>query len=223
LAIVTKYGCRVFKKPWTSYGTNKNYGNELAKYNWILSIDADELPDDELINSLHHISLGNANVAYDIPFRSYCGKQAVLYGNWGREHHIRLFNRESVKWAETIVHENLILTENIKIEKLKGYIHHYTIKDVEEYDQKSKYYAKLCAQQYFKNGKRANAVKKRLSPVFGFIKSYIVLLGFLDGKTGWLIAKTNYINTRRKYVYLDRLEDCGQKKHAVTESFAIEY
>ena len=62
-----------------------------------------------------------------------------------------------------------------------------------------------------------------MSSVFGFIKSYIILLGFLDGHIGWLIAKTNFINTRRKYIYLQRLENYQQKKHPVKKSFAVEY
>jgi len=223
LIIAAGYGCRIYKKPWQSYGANKNQGNALAKYNWVLSIDADELPDDELINSLHNITFDDANVVYDIKFCSYYGTQPVRYGNWGREHHIRLFNRNGVKWTETVVHENLILNKDIKIKKVKGRLHHYTIKDVEDYDQKSNYYAKLCAEKYFKSGKRSGVLKMHFSPIFGFIKSYIILLGFLDGRNGWLIAKTSFINTRRKYIYLDRLESCRQKKHPVKESFAIEY
>jgi glycosyltransferase involved in cell wall biosynthesis len=223
LIIAADYGCRIYKKPWQNYGANKNLGNELAKYNWILSIDADEIPDHELISSLHHITLGDANVVYDIRFCSYYGMQPVRYGNWGREHHIRLFNRNKVKWTETTVHETLILNDAIKIKKIKGQLHHYTIKDVEEYDQKSNYYAKLCAEQYFKKGRRANAVKTLFSPLFAFVKSYIILMGFLDGRIGWLIAKTNFINTRRKYIYLERIENYRQKKHVVKESFAIEY
>src|SRR5438105_1708270 len=53
--IAASYGCRVLQKPWGGYGANKNAGIELAKYNWILSIDADEVPDDELIGSLHRL------------------------------------------------------------------------------------------------------------------------------------------------------------------------
>ena len=223
LIIAAKHGCRIYNRPWISYGTNKNLGNELAAHNWILSIDADELPDEELINTLHTIPLNDANVVYDIPFRSYCGMQPVLHGNWGREHHIRLFNRESVRWAETIVHESLVLNKGIQIKKIKGHLHHYTISNIDEYDRKCNYYAKLCAEQYFKNGKKAGVVKMYLSPVFGFFKSYFILLGFLDGRLGWLIAKTNFVNTRRKYTYLNRFETLPQKKPAVKESFAIEY
>jgi len=223
LTIAAEHACRIYKKPWQGYGANKNIGNELAKYNWVLSIDADEIPDDKLIKSLHNISFDDGNVVYDIKFRSYYGTQPVRFGNWGRDHHIRLFNRKHIKWTETIVHESLVLNDFTTIKKLKGRLHHYTTKDIEEYNQKCNYYAKLCAEKYLKAGRRSSILKRKMSSVFGFIKSYIILLGFLDGHIGWLIAKTNFINTRRKYIYLQRLENYQQKKHPVKKSFAVEY
>src|ERR1700753_937036 len=52
-------GCRVFHENWGGYGANKNKGNRLAKYDWILSIDADEIVDEELVRSLHELELND--------------------------------------------------------------------------------------------------------------------------------------------------------------------
>jgi glycosyltransferase involved in cell wall biosynthesis len=43
------YGCRVYHKSWDGYGANKNKGIALARYDWILSIDADEVADVQLV------------------------------------------------------------------------------------------------------------------------------------------------------------------------------
>jgi glycosyltransferase involved in cell wall biosynthesis len=217
------YGCRVYKKTWDGYGANKNKGIEAAKYNWILSIDADEVPDEELVNSLHKLNYKDPAIVYDIKFRSYFGKKLIHFGSWGRDHHIRLFNRSLVKWSETIVHETLILPENIQTKKVSGHICHYSVKDVSEYDSKCSYYAKLSAKKYFRDGKKANAVKLYISPIFGFLKNYIFYLGFLDGREGWEIAKTTVKNTRRKYLYLSQMENLQYKKQAVKDSYAVEY
>jgi glycosyltransferase involved in cell wall biosynthesis len=66
LDIAYTYGCRIFKTFWDGYGANKNKGIDVAKYDWILSIDADEVPDEDLIKSLHTITLDDAGVVYDI-------------------------------------------------------------------------------------------------------------------------------------------------------------
>src|SRR6202044_3630847 len=173
LDIAGTYGCRVYKKTWSSYGANKNKGIEAAKYNWILSIDADEVPDDELVSALHKLEFNNPATVYDIKFRTYFGKKPIRFGSWGRDHHVRLFNRNLVKWSETMVHEKLLIPENTRIKRIKGYIHHYSVKNVDEYDSKGFYYAKLSAKKYFNTGKKVSFTKLYLSPVFGILKNYI--------------------------------------------------
>jgi glycosyltransferase involved in cell wall biosynthesis len=221
--IATAPGCRVYKKNWDGYGANKNKGIEIARYNWILSVDADEVPDDDLKQALHELKFADTAIVYDIKFSTYFGEKLIKFGSWGRDHHIRLFNRNSVKWSETPVHETLILPENIQVKKVKGHIHHYSVKDVSEYNCKGLYYAKLSAKKYFNAGRRANAVKLYVSPLFGFLKNYIIFLGFLDGREGWNIAKTTLLNTWRKYHYLSRMENRPDKKQVVNDSFVVEY
>ena len=122
-----------------------------------------------------------------------------------------------------MVHETLMLPENIQVKKITGRLHHYSVKDVKEYDSKGLYYAKLSAKKYFNTGRKVNAVKLYVSPLFGFIKNYIIFLGFLDGREGWHIAKTNAKNTNRKYRYLSQMENMPDKKQVMNDSFIVEY
>jgi glycosyltransferase involved in cell wall biosynthesis len=221
--IAEDFGCRIFKSSWDGYGTNKNKGIQLAKYDWILSIDADEIPDREFIYSIHDQHLKNASVVYDIKFRSYFGKKQIRYGSWGRDHHIRLFNRQLVKWSETKVHETLILPKQIKRKKLNGYFHHYSVKNAYECNHKAHYYAKLSAEKYFESGKKTNIINLYLSPMFVFIKTYILLLGFLDGKEGWDISKITFKNRWLKYHHLNYLENNDDKNPVIKSTFAVHY
>ena len=41
-----------FEKTWEGYSANKNFGNQQAKNDYILSIDSDEILSDELIHSI---------------------------------------------------------------------------------------------------------------------------------------------------------------------------
>jgi glycosyltransferase involved in cell wall biosynthesis len=217
-------GCKIYNKAWNGYGANKNKGVDAAKYNWILSIDADEIPDDNLIKAIHLLNFDNPAVVYDLKFRSYFGKKPIRFGSWGRDHHVRLFNRKLVKWSETMVHETLVIPEQVEIKKVNsGCLHHYSVKNVSEYDSKGAYYAKLSAKKYFKTGKKASFTKLYLSPVFGFVKNYIIYLGFLDGREGWEIAKTTVKNTRRKYHFLSQMENRPDKKEPVKDSLVVEY
>jgi len=223
LTIAAACGCRVYERAWDGYAANKNKGIELARYDWILSMDADEVADEELIKSLHNLDLTSPAIAYDIKFRSYFGQKLIRFGSWGRDHHVRLFNRTLIKWSETMVHETLHLPEYASVKRLKGCVHHYSVKNLAEYNQKCGYYAKLSARQYLQNGKKAGFVKLYFSPLFGFIKNYLFYLGLLDGREGWEIAKVMLKNTRRKYLLLSQMEVRQHKKEAVEDKLAVEY
>ena len=218
-----KEGCRVYKKAWDGYGANKNKGVELARYDWILSIDADEIPDDALIAAIHKLNFNDTRAVYDIKFRSYFGKKAIRHGSWGRDHHIRLFNREFVKWSETLIHEKLALPAFVQKKEIDGHIHHYSANDVYEFNSKCSYYAKLSAKKYLRDGKKATVIRLYLAPAFSFIKNYVAYLGFLDGREGWQIAKTIAKNTSRKYRFLSQIETHGEKQQPAKDNLVVEY
>ncbi|MES2274829.1 MAG: glycosyltransferase family 2 protein [Bacteroidota bacterium] len=213
LKIALTYGCQIFKENWDGYGANKNKGILHARYNWILSIDADEVIDENLITSLHHLNYNNPEVVYNIRFKSYFGSKLIRFGSWGRDHHIRLFNRTNVKWSELPVHETLLFPKSVSIKTLAGYIHHFSVSDKEECREKAIHYASLSAKKYYNSGKRSNYIKLYISPVFNFLRNYFLYLGFLDGKEGWQIAISTANNTWLKYHYLHRLENTDTKKH----------
>jgi glycosyltransferase involved in cell wall biosynthesis len=210
--IAANYGCRVYKKNWSGYGANKNKGIQLAKNNWILSVDGDEIPDEALLKAITALKPGNDKIVYDIPFKAYLGNKLIHFGNWGRDHHIRLFNRIHVRWTETPVHETLILPKKAAVQKLAGHLHHYSAKNEQELETKIVHYAQLSAIKYLKNGKKAHFTKLYLAPSFHFVKVYLFLLGFLDGKAGFTIAKMAFKNTWLKYYYLSKAAQTTKQK-----------
>ena len=227
LKIVKETGCRLYQTDWQGYGANKNKGIALARYNWILSIDADEMPDMELVLSLYDLDLEDANVVYDIKFKSYFGKKLIRHGSWGRDHHLRLFNRTVVNWSESQVHETLLLPKGIQIKKLSGYLHHHSVQNIAECNAKAIYYARLSAIQYLSAGKKATFIKLYISPAFAFVKNYFFQLGFLDGNEGLAIALMRHKNTRLKYGYLklyqQGLHTADTGTRSINKKLAVEY
>jgi glycosyltransferase involved in cell wall biosynthesis len=212
LEIARSLECTVLQERWDGYGSNKNKGISKAKHDWILSMDTDEVADKNLIGALNTINFSDPYIVYDIPFKVYLGAKLIRFGSFGNEHHIRVFNRNTVKWAEVPVHETLILPSKIEIKRLKGHMHHYAIEDGEEYKRKMLRYALLNAQKYNKAGKKPTLIKRHISPLFSFVKNYIFRLGFLDGRDGLFIASTMAWYTRLKYQYLFALEMKQRRK-----------
>jgi glycosyltransferase involved in cell wall biosynthesis len=204
-AIVKQFPVHLYEGPWEGFGKTKIKANHLAKYDWILSLDADESADEQLKRSLLSLPLDDDKVVYDIPFRNFLGDKFLRYGEWGRDHHIRLFNRKKVSWNDAPVHENLVLPPDVVVKKIKGYVLHQTMKDVEDYARKMVKYAMLNAEKYYRQGKKATWFKVRLSPGFTFLNYYILKLGFLDGKAGYVCARMTAWYTFLKYARLREL------------------
>lgn len=203
--IANSFGAKVIAKEWDGYGSAKNTGNKAAKYDWVLSLDADEYPDSTLIDVLQKIDFSNHYQAFDIAFQLYFEGKQIRHGNWGSAHHIRLFNRTLIKWSDSLVHEDLVIPRSVSVHRLPGHIHHYSVESLESYRLKINNYANLSAIKYYNEGKEPSFLHLYLAPAFNFLKNYVFRLGFLDGREGWLIAKLLVFYTWEKYHYLKEL------------------
>ena len=203
--IVRTTGARLIEGNWEGFGKTKNKANSLAKYDWILSLDADEAIDTALKENLLQLDLSDELKVYQLKFKNFLGDKWLRFGEWGNDRHARLFNRNKVKWNHAEVHESLLLPGQVKVISLAGYVLHRTAININEYEIKTRNYALLNAEKYFKQGKRSGDLKMFFSAVFSFIKNYFFKLGFLDGVTGYHCARINAEYTFLKYKRLKEL------------------
>ena len=203
--IVRTTGARLIEGNWEGFGKTKNKANSLAKYDWILSLDADEAIDTALKENLLQLDLSDELKVYQLKFKNFLGDKWLRFGEWGNDRHARLFNRNKVKWNDAEVHESLLLPEQVKLISVAGYVLHRTAININEYEIKTRNYALLNAEKYFKQGKRSGDLKMFFSAVFSFIKNYFFKLGFLDGVTGYHCARINAEYTFLKYKRLKEL------------------
>ena len=203
--ICRQYHATIIESRWEGYGPNKNRGIDAAKNDWILNLDADEVIDESLRQSILSIKTNDPHEVFEMQFRNYFMGKWIRHGEWGVDKHIRLFNRSTIKWNAAAVHEMLSLPAGVKITLLKGNVLHYTVHSLEEYEQKTIQYARLNAQKYFEQKRPKSVIKLWLAPVFSFLKNYFIRLGFLDGKEGFLIARTTARYTYLKYAYLNEM------------------
>lgn len=206
IAIIKSLGARAIERIWEGYGKTKNKGIALAKYDWVLTLDADEPLDEELQQSIAAENFDDSNVVYRLFFRTFYTGKRIRYGEWGRnETHLRLFNRTITSWQEVDVHEELVLSPSAKIKQLKGYVLHHTVESYEEYIKKTVAYAMLNGKKYYEQRKKISLFKLCLAPLYSFLLNYFLRLGFLDGWEGYLIARTTAMYTFIKYARLREL------------------
>lgn len=200
-----RFNVRIFNGSWDGFGPTKQKAISLARHDWILSLDADEAIDEELKKNILGLTLSDKARIYDLAFKNYFGRKHLKFGEWGHDHHYRIFNRQEVGWNDALVHEQLVTASPLVCQKLKGYVLHFTAEDVHLYRIKLLRYAQLCAEKYHRAGKKPPIWKKWVSPLFSFVQNFIFRLGFLDGVAGFRCALLNAGYTFNKYDHLNAL------------------
>lgn len=205
VAISENLGAKVFVKDWEGYGANKNFGADRAQYDWILSIDADEVVDAGLRKAIKEKNLSSGELYLINNVTNYCGHW-VKYTEWRPAYKYRLYEKANTRWNQRKVHEGLVHKNEPKLVKLPGAMLHYSYGDFDEHLMKTEQYARLSAEQWIAENKRPGILKRIFGPSVRFIKSYVFNLGFLEGKVGYTISRTNAMQARKKIQYFDQLK-----------------
>ena len=164
--IAEKYSAIVLYKSWMGYSEQKNFGNDVARYDYVLSLDADEAISEELKKSILQIKKNSLNGVYGFSrLTNYCGT-FVKHGGWYPDFKVRIFNRRKVKWTGHI-HENLIGFTPDEIRKLEGDCLHYSYYNESEHWKQAEKFSVLAAEDLQRS--READPKRRLQTAGGFL------------------------------------------------------
>lgn len=200
---------------WEGFGKTREKAVGLARNNWVMILDSDEVVTEELIGELKNLNPADEMQAYAIRLDNHLGSHKLSWGVWGNDYRVRLYNKKNIEWNEDLVHEKLIIPGSVSIRKLKEPILHYTAQTAGELKKKMKGYALLTAEQYFSKGKRLSLIRRLAGPTFSFVKSYILKLGFLDGRNGYRVAIILAEYTSLKYRHLNRLWETANSENFI--------
>lgn len=197
---------------WQGFGVQKNRVLALAKGEWVLSVDADEVLTPLLAKEIQATIQKQDNyVAWLIPrASSYCG-HVMRHGGWWPDYVLRLFKRDGARFSDDMVHERLIPSQG-QIGRLSHPFQHTTYESLEEVLQKVNRYSSEGAAQAFKSGKRAHFHEAVWHGFWAFFRTYFLRLAFLDGAHGLMLAVSNAEATYYRYLKLWLLRQPNVKR-----------
>lgn len=197
IAIAKSLGAKVIHHEFEGHVQQKNYAMEQAQYEWILSLDADEMLSAEAITALKKVKQESSTQdGFSLNrLNNYCGKW-LRHGGWYPDRKIRLWKKAKGQWGGMNPHDEVIMAEGSKVDKLNVDILHFTYDVVEDHRRQMVLFAQIIAQSYFDQGKRTHPIEIIVNPVFSFIRDYILKGGFLDGRAGWT---ANVISGKYQY------------------------
>jgi glycosyltransferase involved in cell wall biosynthesis len=197
--LALKLGARVLHHAWAGYSAQKNFAASQARFDWILSLDADEelnpAAQETLRQWMHTEPLAAGYRFARRPF--YLGRW-ITHSGWYPDFKPRLYDRRRGAWQGDFVHEALALEGGV--ETLPGEILHYTFDTLEEHYRTIERYTDLAAQEMLAGGQRPGLAARVLGPPWKFFATWVLAAGFLDGPQGWQIARAaaHYVRRRNR-------------------------
>lgn len=183
---------------WPGFGAQFNRAIDRATQDWVFSLDADEWIEAPLAEEIQRtIRDAKSMTGYRIPRRSrFCGN-VVRHSGWWPDYTPRLVRRGHGRFSEDIIHPHLVIQGTIG--HLKNPIEHDSITSWEDAEDKIERYSTAAAIQMASRGRGATPLKAPLRAGAAFLKTYLFRAGFLDGRTGLMVAKYNYLYTYEKW------------------------
>ena len=200
LAIAKKYpNVRIYERKFLGFGKTHNMAASLTRFDWILSIDSDEVLSEALADEILHLTLHPKSV-YSLDRHNYFqGKRMKCCSGWYPDWIIRLYHRGSTQFTEDFVHEKIV-SASMSIKRLQGALYHTPYLSMDDFIAKMQLYTSLVAEQ---NRGKPSSLKKAIGHgLAAFFKNYVLKRGFLGGKEGFVISLYNAHTAYYKYLKL---------------------
>lgn len=190
--ISLRHGVRWHEHVFDGYGPQKRRAVRLARHDWILSVDADEVLDHAALMGIAAVDWPTADLTtcWRIRRRTFIGDREIKYGHWARERPVRVFNRLATGVEPVLVHESVRATTRVR--DLPGALHHYSYGDLSEVIRLD--YHRLKAVRYRRAGRSAGGPLLALRAVWAGLHSYLLRGGCLEGGAGVVIALSAAVN-----------------------------
>lgn len=199
LEIARSFGAAIFIEPWKGFAAQKNSAMEKASGDWVLQLDADEAIEEGLAGEINNALAESGHlVGYWIPRKNYFLGRWIKHGGFYPDPKLRLIRRGAGKFEEYGAHPTIEVDGATS--KLKHALVHNAYPTLRGYIDHMNSYSSSGAEVAVAKGHRGfNLLNIVVRPKLTFIYNYILRLGFLDGREGFLLHMYHAVYVSWKY------------------------
>lgn len=213
--IALALGAKVIMQDYLGDGPQKNVALKYASNDWILSLDADERLEEQMIQAIKNIMhIEEHPDAYGFKRKNYIADRWVKHCGWYPDVCIRLYNKNVAKFKDVAGHSS-VQANTVKI--LDGNIIHYSYKNYHDLLHKTNRFSSRGAKMLLDKGKKANGFSPFIHFMAAFFRKYFLQKGFLQGVDGLTISLTASINSYMKYAKLLEMIQSSDKSDSLWE------
>jgi len=201
--IAESLGAKVVKQEYLGDGAQKAFGAPLAKYDWILSIDADERLDVNAIEAIENLDLqSTAFDAFSFARKTYVGKSFIKL--WYPDRVTRLYNRTKCAYTTAGGHAKV---DTSNISDLNADMLHYSYDDYAHMIKTSHKFITRGARISYAEGKRASSLDPFVHGIGALFKALVLKGGAFHGVNGWNVAVISAFSSYMKYALILEMQE----------------
>jgi glycosyltransferase involved in cell wall biosynthesis len=204
--ICNKYNVKFIKNPFKGHIEQKNFALAQCSCDYVLSLDADEVLSEPLVESILRIKEKWDGDGYYLSRMTQYVDQWIRYSGWYPDRKLRLVKKEYARWGGENPHDFLELRSNGKTSLLKGDLLHYSYTSISSHVEQTNKFTSIAARAAFNRGVQSGMFKVISRPFLKFIRDYFFKRGFLDGKYGFIICYINALYAFLKYAKIRELQ-----------------
>lgn len=189
-ALAESLGARVIFHAWPGYGQQKRFAEEQCLNDWLLNLDADEVVPPDLAAEIAAL-FANGGPSLD----AYKTRIAEIFPGERAPHRfayalapVRLYRRSKGRYSQSPVHDRVDLEPQARIGKLKGTIHHFSVRSLGEQMEKLNAYSDAQADDLDARGITVSGFRLVAEFPANFVKAYIGRRHALRGLYGFMTA-----------------------------------
>lgn len=200
--ICRRYAGRILQRSWQGYREQKQFATDNARWDWVLSLDADEVVSPELQRKLERWKTQPEDgcLGYYLPRKTFFMGRWIEHTTWYPDWQLRLFLKSAGRWQGGRVHESFHLPGPRG--RFREHLHHHTYESLSEYLAQLETFSSLAAADCYERGVRPGLMALLFSPPAVFAKNYFLRLGLLDGVPGLTVSILSAVSTTFKLLKL---------------------
>lgn len=183
-------GARVLHNDWRGYGPQKRFAEEQCRHLWLLNVDADEVIPDDLAAEIRSVLTDGAPDVDGFEIRI-----AEIFPGERKPHPlayalapVRLYRKDRGRYAESIVHDRVEFPADAKFRRLKGTIHHFSVRSIGDQLDKLNRYTTQQALDLAARGQHVPTWRLFVEFPASFIKAYVLRRHALRGVYGFMTS-----------------------------------
>lgn len=198
--ICRRYGAKITERPFSGYGSQRQYAASLASRPYVLSIDADEVLSDTVRRNIMALKdIGFAHRMYRFRVVNHICGTAMTRSGMEPTWQIRLFDRRYADWDLLAVGERLTYPAGVQPCNIEGDIHHFRCSSFQELEYKEIRNARMRGRVMAAAGISASAPMRFLHAIKEYTRCMIAQGAIFDGTAGHAIARARFLATLEAY------------------------